>query len=168
MSSNDHQPTATVPERPRTYSANSSSSLKTPRIARFAEATSINSPVEPSTSSRLSFKTLPTNHYAPQPQPADLGLGYFNEKHVSVEMEETDGTSLRQARTPGFSTPLVSPPLKSAMKTPGAPPKSTRSAFFNEETTFRDEEDHLEKEEALTEKEQAQDLVSRVAASLAR
>lgn len=78
---------------------------------------------------------------------------------MSVEMEEVDNHKPQYARAMGSSGPL-SPPLKSAMKTPGAPPKSSRSAFFGPETNIRDEEENLEKEEALTEKEQAKDLVS--------
>lgn len=73
------------------------------------------------------------------------------EKHMAIEMEEADGHH-------GYGP--ISPPLKSAMKTPGAPPKSARSALFNPGTSFKDEEEALEKEEALTEKEQAADLVS--------
>ncbi|KAL1304909.1 hypothetical protein AAFC00_003826 [Neodothiora populina] len=164
MSANDTKdPTVTArPEKTRTSSGsslNSSfSSLRTPRVARFAEATSIHSPIEP-TSVQLPLQTFATNHYAPQPQPADIGFGYVNEKHLSIEMEETDNQRLPQGRpqTSGPSMPMMSPPLKSAMKTPGAPPKSSRSAFFGPETT-RDEEEALEKEEALTEQQQAKDL----------
>lgn len=79
---------------------------------------------------------------------------------MSVEMEEIDSHQMSQARTAGPSGPL-SPPLKSAMKTPGAALKSARSAFFGPNEQFRDEEENLEKEEALTEKQQAQDLVCR-------
>lgn len=151
MSAN-HRKSITVTERPRASSANSLSSLKTPRIARFAEATTIHSPIDAVRSPFTSHP--PTNHYTPQPQPADFGLEYYNEKHMSVEMEEVD--SHQQ-----YAAPLVSPPLKSAMKTPGAPPKSSKSAFFGPDENFREEEENLEKEEALTEREQARDLVSR-------
>lgn len=75
-------------------------------------------------------------------------------------MEDTDSQHVPQYRTPGPSEPLVSPPLKSAMKTPGAPPKSARSAFFNDAAAFREEQEALDKEEALTDKQQAKDLVS--------
>ena len=47
-------------------------------------------------------------------------------------------------------------PLKSAMRTPGAPPKDLHAILS---PTFR-EEHVLEKREAYTEKEQAKDLVS--------
>lgn len=89
---------------------------------------------------------------------------------MSIEMEDSDSQHLPHGRTPEPSQgqPLVSPPLKSAMKTPGAAPKSSRSAFFNPSTSFKDEEEALEKEEALTEKQQANDLVSRDIICLAR
>lgn len=79
---------------------------------------------------------------------------------MSVEMEEVDDNQLPPARTPRTAAPLLSPPLKSAMKTPGAMPKSAKSAMFSP-MPFSEEEE-LEKQEALTEKEQVKDLVSSV------
>lgn len=118
---------------------------KTPRTARFAEATSVYSPVD---APRSPFD-YPTNHYRPQPQVSDVGLSYVS----GVEMEETDRRYLPPPtpRTPGGA-------LKSAMKSPGAPPRTPGAASIMS-PTFR-EEQKLEKHEASTEKEQAKDLVS--------
>jgi hypothetical protein len=78
----------------------------------------------------------------------------MKETHISVEMEETDPRYLPPPtpRTPGG-------PLKSALKSPGAPPKTPKNANAILSPTFK-EEDMLEKAEADTEKVQAQDLVS--------
>jgi hypothetical protein len=118
---------------------------KTPRTARFAEATSVYSPVE---APRSPF-AYPTNHYTPQPQVGDVGLSYV----AGVEMEETDRRYLPPPtpRTPGGA-------LKSAMKSPGAPPRTPGAASIMSPTFY--EEQKLEKHEASTDKEQAQDLVS--------
>lgn len=137
--------------RPRTDSEDSLS-LKTPRTARFAEATAVYSPIEPSEKSQNPFADPPTNHYYPQSQPSDIGFGYLREQHISVEMEETDNKYLPPP-TPG--SPLRSP-LKSAMKSPGAAPRNMSTILS---PTFR-EEQVLEKEEEKTEKEQEKDLVS--------
>jgi len=117
---------------------------KTPRTARFAEATSVYSPVD-GPRAPLDY---PTNHYRPQPQVSDVGLSYV----ASVEMEETDNRYLPPPtpRTPGGA-------LKSAMKSPGAPPRTPGMASIMS-PTFREEE-KLERQEASTEKEQAKDLV---------
>jgi hypothetical protein len=165
MSTNDSKgPTVTItsPPRPRRSSTSSTAaSLRTPRTARFAEATAIVSPIEPSKDSKNPFKDPPTvtNHYQPQPQPSDFGFGYlgggFSNKHNSVgdshgvEMEETDN------HLPPVTPGTPGAPLKSALKSPGAPPKSATILS----PTFR-EEQILEKREESTEKEQAVDLVS--------
>lgn len=80
-----------------------------------------------------------------QPQVSDVGFGYVNNKHESVEMPDTDSNDY----------PPMKPPLKSAMKTPGAPPRDMGNMLS---PTFK-EEDRLEKQEGLTDKEQARDLV---------
>lgn len=118
-------------------------SLKTPRTARFAEATSVYSPID----ARSPFADPPTNHYTPQAQPSDVGFGYVQ----SVEMEETDNRYL--------PPPTPKTPLKSALKSPGAPPRTPGAETMILSPTFR-EEQVLEKREAMTEKEQAADLVS--------
>ena len=141
--------------RPRQDSTASQISLKSPRTARFAEATSVNSPIEP-TKSSLPFRNLipPTNHYMPQPQPSDVGFSYA---HQSVEMEETDRNYLPP---PTPKSPLKSP-LKSALKSPGLPRNNTINplspTFAN--VDVKDYENNLEKQEEKTDKEQAKDLV---------
>ncbi|KAG9740099.1 hypothetical protein KCU73_g9306, partial [Aureobasidium melanogenum] len=152
MSTNDIQaPTDNSSSRPRAQSTNSfASSFKSPRVARFAEATTVNSPVDPP---RSSFIAAPTNHFRPQPQPSDIGFGYIDDKHtshVTVEMEDTDNNHLPRGRS---DAPL-SPPLKSAMKTPGMAPRN----FGNLMSPTFQEEHILEKRELATEKEQAKDL----------
>jgi hypothetical protein len=138
--------------RPRSASGDSTTT-KTPRTARFAEATTVCSPIEPSQKSRDPFVDPPTNHYIPLPQPADVGFGYlYKPSHESVEMEETDRKYLPPP-TPG--SPIRSP-LKSALKSPGAPPKGLNAM---RSPTFR-EEQILEKAEVATDKEQVRDLVS--------
>jgi hypothetical protein len=118
---------------------------KTPRTARFAEATSVYSPVD----GPRAPVDYPTNHYKPQAQVSDVGLSYV----AAVEMEETDRRYLPPPtpRTPGGA-------LKSALKSPGAPPRTPGAASILS-PTFREEQD-LEKREAFTDKEQAKDLVS--------
>jgi len=152
MSANDKPiPTVTITSARRPSTDSYANSLKTPRTARFAEATSVNSPVEPT---RSPFADPPTNHYAPQPQPADVGFGYLNnrtsgaESQSGVEMEETDRRYL--------PPPTPKSPLKSALKSPGAPPRNFDAVLS---PTFR-EEQVLEKHEEDTEEEQAKDLVS--------
>lgn len=87
-----------------------------------------------------------------QPQVSDVGFGYVN-KHESVEMPNTDyeppltAKSVVIPKTPGA--------LKSAMKTPGAPPKNLEAMLS---PTFR-EEHMLEKHEKHTDREQVKDLV---------
>ncbi|KAL9096007.1 MAG: hypothetical protein Q9165_001529 [Trypethelium subeluteriae] len=149
-------PTVTVTEaRPRTSSSSSVPSLKSPRTARFAEATSVNSPIDPPEKGRSPFADPipPTNHYRPQAQPSDVGFGYMadgdSSKHA-IEMEETDPNYLAPA-TPGS---ILRSPLKSAMKSPGAKSFGAANPLS---PTFR-EEQMLEKREASTDKVQQQDL----------
>lgn len=122
-------------------------SLKSPRTARFAEATAVNSPIEPSQAGRNPFKERPSTFVMAQPQVADVGFGYIN-KHESVEMPDTEYQPPLTART------IPKSPLKSAMKTPGAPPRDLHAILS---PTFREEE-VLEKHEKHTEKEQQKDI----------
>jgi hypothetical protein len=152
MSANDSQASTVInPGRPRLQSIDSSTSnFKSPRLARFAEATTVNSPIEPPP--RSSFVALPTNYFRAQPQPSDIGFGYIDDKHsshVTVEMEDTDNNQLPRGRA-------EEPPLKSAMKTPGGAPRNFGNLLS---PTFNEERDLQERENA-TEKEQAADLVS--------
>lgn len=151
----------TVTARPQASTVDSSQSvtskapsLKSPRAARFAEATAVNSPIEPGLTGRNPFKDPPltaTTHYMAQPQPADVGFGYIN-KHDSVEMPD-ENQGYYAPNTP--KTGGLKSPLKSAMKTPGAAPKELNAIFS---PTFKNE-DLLEKQEKQTEKEQERDIV---------
>jgi hypothetical protein len=125
-------------------SFSTSGSLKAgPRTPRFAEATTVYSPVEPSKTGRSPFADPPatkTQSAMAQPQPSDIGFGYIADNRHSqvVEMPMTPAS-----------------PLKSAMRVPGAAPRKLDAL---KSPTFR-EEQLLEKHESLTEKEQARDLV---------
>ena len=136
-----------VTVRPRTSSSSSSGlSIKTPRTARFAEATSVNSPIGPSTAGRPPFADPRPNtqHLMPQPQPSDVGFGYVADNQAS-----------KHSSYAGVEVPLTpNSPLKSALKPPGTPGRLANplSPTFHEEQI-------LEKHEAHTEKENAKDLV---------
>ena len=136
-----------VTVRPRTSSSSSSGlSIKTPRTARFAEATSVNSPIGPTTAGRSPFANpIPTTqHLMPQPQPSDVGFGYMAENQAS-----------KHSSFPGVEVPLTPhSPLKSALKPPGTPGR-----LANPLSPTFDEEQILEKHEAHAEKENAKDLV---------
>ncbi|KAK3341592.1 hypothetical protein B0T25DRAFT_346798 [Lasiosphaeria hispida] len=114
-------------------SSTSSSLAKLPRTPRFAEATSVHSPIDPQ---RLPFSEK--SEFA-QAQPGDVGFGYIgggsNRESVSMPM-----------------TPKS--PLKSAMKVPGTPARGFTNPLS---PTFREEQD-LEKREKSTDKDQARDL----------
>jgi hypothetical protein len=140
MATNDKKVTTVTVER---RSSKDSLEVRTPRTARFAEATSVYSPVDPP---RSPFE-YPTNHYKPQPQITDTGFGFMQQP---VEMEETDRRYL--------PPPTPKTPLKSALKSPGAPPRTPAGAMSIMSPTFREEE-QLEKREAMTDKEQAKDFV---------
>ena len=146
---NDKTKTTQVTVRPRTSSSSSSGlSIKTPRTARFAEATSVNSPIGPSTVGRPPFtNSLPTTqHLMPQPQPSDVGFGYVAENQAS-----------KHSSYAGVEVPLTpNSPLKSALKPPGTPGR-----FANPLSPTFHEEQVLEKHEAHAEKENAKDLVRR-------
>ena len=118
-------------------SAASHLSLRTPRTPRFAEATSVHSPIDGKGKSPFDD---PDNEMSevPQPQPGDVGFGYINNNN--------------RESMPVPMTPKT--PLKSAMKVPGTPAR-----FMNPMSpTFR-EEAALDKREEHTEKEQARDVV---------
>src|ERR1700760_2861150 len=119
-------PSVTITQtRERTPSL-SSLSVKTPRTARFAEATAVHSPIDPKQAANP-FADPPTNHYMPQPQISDVGFGYLGGagSHQSVEMEETDNKYLPPPTPRG---PLKSP-LKSALKSPGAAPRNLEAVL---------------------------------------
>lgn len=121
-------------------------SVKTPRAARFAEATSVNSPVDPTTRSPFADPPIRTTHLMPQPQPSDVGFGYVADNQPS-----------RHSSYAGVEVPLTpNSPLRSALKPPGTPAR-----FANPLSPTFKEEQELEKQEAKTEKQNAADLVSR-------
>ena len=119
-------------------------SIKTPRTARFAEATSVNSPIGPTAAGRSPFADPPqTRHMMPQPQPSDVGFGYVSDNQPS-----------KHASFAGVEIPLTpASPLKSALKVPGTPGRLNPLS-----PTFR-EEQVVEKQEEDTEKRNASDLV---------
>ncbi len=123
----------------RSASTDSSSTIssleKPPRTPRFAEATSVHSPID-----GRGFPFSEKTEFA-QSQPGDVGFGYIGGNRESVAMPMTPRS-----------------PLKSAMKVPGTPGRQFANALKS--PTFR-EEQILEDREKLTDKEQARDLVSR-------
>ncbi|KAI9674490.1 MAG: hypothetical protein M1817_001828 [Caeruleum heppii] len=151
--SNEGKKSVTVTSRPRTSS--SSSSLKTPRTPRFAEATAVHSPIEPSQAGRSPFADPPAimeNHYQPQAQPSDVGFGYLAENDASRHASYV-GVAIDDA---------PKSPLKSALKVPGTPGRlNPMSPTFKEEQV-------LEKHEEATEKENAKDLKVKIRVRMAK
>jgi hypothetical protein len=121
-------------------SSSSESSLKVPRTPRFAEATSVHSPVD----DKISPFADPVNLQATESQPSDVGFGYISHSASSRE-----------------SVNLPKSPLKSAMRIPGTPARTLNLMS----PTFL-QEDILEKREFETEKEQARDLVCLIFSNL--
>jgi len=143
MSNNHDEKRPTPLTRERTSSSSSSdTSLKVPRTPRFAEATSVYSPIEPNEDHRSPFADPPserTQSYMAQAQPSDVGFGYISSNDPSQHVE----------------IPITpASPLKSAMRAPGTPGRKIDNPLS---PTFR-EEQVLEKHEEMTEKEQAKDL----------
>jgi len=132
-----------TPARTGTADSSSSDASLKPRTPRFAEATSIHSPVE----AKSPFADPEDSHFA-QPQPGDVGFGYINDSR---------GQSVPVPMTPKT-------PLKSAMKVPGTPARQFNNPLS---PTFR-EEDILEKREGSTDKEQARDLKIKTRVRLAK
>jgi hypothetical protein len=126
----------------RTNSSSSTLSLKPPRTARFAEATSVDSPVKGPNEFRSPFADPPKMEEAAS-KPSDVGFGYISnepvEQHVTIK-SDVNG--------------LAGAPLKSALKTPGTPGRLLNPLS----PTFR-EEQILEKQEEKTDIDQAKDLV---------
>lgn len=118
--------------------------VKTPRTARFAEATSVHSPIDPSTRSPFADPHIRTTYLMPQPQPSDVGFGYVSDNQPS-----------KHSSYAGVEVPLTpNSPLRSALKPPGTPAR-----FANPLSPTFKEEEALEKQEAKTEKQNAADLV---------
>lgn len=139
--------------RTRTSSSSSTApSLRTPRQARFAEATAVHSPIDPSPAGRSPFADPPNMASQPGARPSDVGFGYIAandaSRHATFPAEEHASNRLAPP-TPGT-------PLRSALRSPGTPGRRFENPLS---PTFR-EEQILEKHEASTEKENAKDLVS--------
>lgn len=118
-------------------------STAAPRAPRFAEATSVVSPLDLCPADKPAF----SNHYFPQPQPADVGFGYLA-SHEPKHLSATYGPDVEMPATPRS-------PLRSTLKTPGAAARTFDGPLS---PTFV-EEQVLEKRETETEKEQVKDLV---------
>ncbi|OJD11232.1 hypothetical protein AJ78_07959 [Emergomyces pasteurianus Ep9510] len=117
-------------------------SLKPPRTTRFAEVTTFHSPVDPPGQSP--FADPPTmSQTNEQTQVSDLGFGYM--------ADNQPGQSEQSQTAAGRLNPPNSP-LKSALKSPGAPGRSVLLS-----PTFR-EEQILEHHEKDTEKANAKDI----------
>lgn len=125
----------------RSSSDTTASSIKSPRMARFVEATTVQSPTGPADTSRSPFADPPGQSQT-HPDVSDVGFGYVaandSVQHVSHHQ-------------------LPVSPLKSALKVPGTPGRTLNPLS----PTFR-EEFYVEKEEKSAEKENARDLVSGV------
>lgn len=120
-------------------SSTSTASLKPPRTPRFAEATTVHSPIEPQVSNP--FVGRDEDPQSVPAQPADVGFGYIND----------------DTRTQTINVPMTpKSPLKSAMRIPGTPARRIENPLS---PTFR-EEDILEAREKDTEAAQKKDVVS--------
>lgn len=113
-------------------SGSSTESLKQPRTPRFAEATTVHSPIHGKSPFADPEKDDDNS------QPGYVGFGYIGKG-------EDDDIPMAPRS-----------PLKSAMKVPGTPGRRFDNPLS---PTFR-EEQMLEKHESMTDKEQARDLVS--------
>ncbi|KAJ5825793.1 hypothetical protein N7474_002931 [Penicillium riverlandense] len=130
------------PPQPTVEEARSSSeSLKSPRTARFAEATAVHSPVDEN--SRRSPFTDPQ----PQGNVGDVGFGYVATNDPAQHAND--------------SRPPASP-LKSALRVPG-----TARTLDIRSPTFR-EEYMLEKQEKVTEKANEKDLKIKLRVRIAK
>ncbi|KAI8635118.1 hypothetical protein F5Y19DRAFT_482406 [Xylariaceae sp. FL1651] len=114
----------------------STSSLKPPRTPRFAEATTVHSPIEPQINP---FGGRDERSQVVHAQPADVGFGYIN--------DDTRAQTVNMPMTPKS-------PLKSAMRVPGTPARKMENPLS---PTFR-EEDILENREKDTEAAQRKDV----------
>ena len=123
----------------RNSSDSSVSSLKSPRTARFAEATTVHSPVDAPESRKSPFADPPIQQTTTNADVSDVGFGY---------VAASDPAQHASHRQPPTS------PLKSALKVPGTPGRTLNPMS----PTFK-EEFYVEKHEKLADKENAQDVV---------
>lgn len=129
----------------RSSTSSSGLTLRTPKAARFTEATSVNSPIDPTATGRSPFADPRprTTYLMPQPQPSDVGFGYVADNQAS-----------KHSSYAGVEVPLTpASPLKSALKPPGTPGR-----FMNPLSPTFKEEQVLEKQEESTDKQNAKDL----------
>lgn len=121
----------------RSSSESSGASLKSPRTARFAEATTIHSPIEPATRSPFAD---PQNKNT-DGGVADVGFGYVSANDPAKHVDD--------------SLPPASP-WRADLKVP-----NTARSLNPLSPTFR-EEYLLEKQEKVADKENARDLVRKL------
>ncbi|KAF3398187.1 hypothetical protein F1880_005675 [Penicillium rolfsii] len=124
-------------QQDRSSSESCGASLKSPRTARFAEATTVHSPIE--SSSRSPFADPPQQQHGGV---GDVGFGYVAANHPAQYAADS--------RPP--MTPALASPLRSGLKVP-----NTAKSLNPLSPTFR-EEYMLEKQEKVAEKENARDL----------
>ncbi|GAB0131628.1 hyphal anastamosis 8 [Epichloe bromicola] len=115
----------------RSDSSSTDNSLKVPRTPRFAEATSVHSPVD---MNKSPFADPEKPETGDSQQPGVVGFGYISNTHESSNGPKS--------------------PLKSAMKVPGTPARQFTNPLS---PTFREEE-VLEKREAQNDQQQANDV----------
>ena len=120
----------------RSGSDTSNASLKSPRTARFAEATSIHSPIDRTEAGRSPFADPPNTHA--QGNVADVGFGYVAANDPARRVDD--------------QVPMS--PFRPDLKMP-----QTAKSLNPLSPTFR-EEYILEKQEKKAEVENARDLVS--------
>lgn len=131
------QPSAAPDNRSSPVSSLSSSN--SPRTTRFAEATTVHSPIDANDSRKSPFADPPNQQTTP-PDVSDVGFGY---------VAASDPAQHASHHQPPNS------PLKSALKVPGTPGRTLNPMS----PTFR-EEFFVEKHEQLADKENARDVVS--------
>lgn len=157
----------------------SADSQKSPRAARFAEATSVDSPIDAPIGGFRFNETpyTPVESCKPQLQAGDIGFGYINDRRSMAEVPHVEMPASEHDIQALPVSPGPKSPLKSAMKSPRTrkpagldlPLKSPtfqqplKSPLFQEEAilspTWR-EEKLLERRETRTSKRQQEDLVS--------
>lgn len=157
----------------------SGDSQKSPRVARFVEATSVDSPIGAPVGGFRFNETpyTPVESCKPQLQAGDIGFGYINDRRSMAEVPHVEMPASEHDIQALPVSPGPKSPLKSAMKSPriekparlDLPMKSPtfqqplKSPLFQEEAilspTWR-EEKLLEKRETRTSKRQQEDLVS--------
>ncbi|KAL4811546.1 hypothetical protein BDV18DRAFT_150284 [Aspergillus unguis] len=143
MASSPQPPAVGMPE---SSSESVAAPLRSPRSARFAEATAIHSPT-PAENSRSPFAD-PPNQPKNAPDVSDVGFGYVNAQDPTQH---------------GLHHAAPASPLKSALRVPGTPARTLNPLS----PTFR-EEFAVEKQEKQAEKMNARDLAIKVRVRVAK